>query len=72
MRDPALVEQTVASVLGVRAESGHSLSDLLAEYVREKHLLLILDNCEHGMEPAQLADLLLHNVPGLKILATSR
>ena len=73
LRDPALVEQTVASVLGVPGQPDRSLSDLLVEYVHEKHLLLILDNCEHVVEAcAQLADLLLRNAPGLRILATSR
>jgi predicted ATPase/class 3 adenylate cyclase len=73
LRDPTLVEQTVASVLGVHAEPDRLLSEILVEYVREKHLLLILDNCEHLLEAcAQLADLLLRNAPMMKILATSR
>jgi predicted ATPase/DNA-binding SARP family transcriptional activator len=73
LRDPAQVEQTVASVLAVRAVPERSLSDLLVEDVREKHLLLILDNCEHVVEVcAQLANLLLRNAPGIKIMATSR
>ena len=73
LRDPSHVEQTVASVLGVHEEPGCSLSDLLVEYVREKHLLLVLDNCEHVVKVcAQFADLLLLNAPGLKIFATSQ
>jgi len=73
LRDPALVEQTVASVLGIHERHDHSLSDLLMEYLQEKHLLLILDNCEHVVEAcAQLSNLLLRNASGLKILATSR
>jgi predicted ATPase/class 3 adenylate cyclase len=73
LRDPALVAQTVASVMGVREGPGGALSDLLGSYVQGKHLLLILDNCEHVVEAcAQLADLLLRRAPGLKILATSR
>ncbi len=41
--------------------------------MREKHLLLILDNCEHVVEAsAKVAGQLLRNAPGLQILATSR
>jgi predicted ATPase/class 3 adenylate cyclase len=73
LRDPALVEQTVASVLGVPRQPGKSLSEVLVEHVKDQHLLLILDNCEHVVEAcAQLANLLLRSTPGLKILATSR
>jgi predicted ATPase len=73
LRDPTLVEQTVATVIGVHEQPGCLLSDLLVEHVRDKHLLLILDNCEHVLEAcAQLANLLLRRTPGLKILATSR
>ncbi len=73
LRDPALVEQTVASVLEVREQPGRPLSELLVEELREKQVLLLLDNCEHVIDAcARLADLLLHSAPGLKILATSR
>jgi non-specific serine/threonine protein kinase len=67
------VEQTLTTVIGVHEQPGPSLSDQLVEYVRDKHLLLILDNCEHVVEAcAQLANLLLCSAPELKILATSR
>ncbi len=73
LRDPALVEQTLATVMGVHEQPGCLLSDQLVEYVRDKHVLLILDNCEHVLEAcAQLANLLLRSAPELKILATSR
>ena len=43
------------------------------EHVQRKHLLLILDNCEHVVEAcAQLAEFLLRKAPEVKILATSR
>jgi len=73
LSDPALVPQAVASVLGVREQLDRSLSDLLVDHLREKHLLLILDNCEHVVEAcAKLAGHLLQSAPKLKILATSR
>jgi predicted ATPase/class 3 adenylate cyclase len=73
LADVTLVAQTIASTLGVREQPGRTLLDVLADYVRAKNLLLILDNCEHLIEScAQLADTLLRAAPHLKILATSR
>jgi non-specific serine/threonine protein kinase len=71
--EPALVVQTVASVLGVREEPDRSLQASLASHLREKRLLLVLDNCEHLIAScAQLADALLRACPQLRILASSR
>ncbi len=73
LADPALILQTVASALGVRAQAGMPLGDIVADYLRSKNLLLIFDNCEHLVEAsAQLADELLHNAPQIKIIASSR
>jgi len=71
--DPALVPQKLASALGVREELGRTLAATLANHLREKSSLLVLDNCEHVVEAcAQLTETLLHTCPGLRILATSR
>lgn len=71
--DPALVPQSVATVFGVREEPGHPLTKTLADRLHSKSLLLILDNCEHLIEAcAQLAEMLLHACPNLKILTSSR
>jgi len=73
LADPTLVAQTMAATLGVREQPGRTLLDALTDYVRAKSMLLILDNCEHLIQPcAQLADSLLRAAPRLKILATSR
>jgi predicted ATPase len=73
LRDPGLAPQAVATVLAVRAEPDRSLSDLLADHLREKHLLLLLDNCEHLVDAcARLVERLLLGAPALRILATSR
>src|SRR5258708_30981627 len=70
---PALVPQSLARVLGVRDVPGRSLTDLLLDDLRHKHLLLLLDNCEHLIQAcADLADKLLSGCPRLTILATSR
>jgi class 3 adenylate cyclase/biopolymer transport protein ExbB/TolQ len=47
LADPALVLQTIASVLGVRAQSGMPLKNIVFDFLRAKNLLLIFDNCEH-------------------------
>ena len=73
LADPALVVQTVASTLGVREVAGRTLLDTLADSLRPKTLLLVLDNCEHLVSAcAHLAEGLLHACPNLRILATSR
>jgi predicted ATPase/DNA-binding SARP family transcriptional activator len=71
--DPTLVTPTVAATLGVREQPGRPLLEALLDYVRTKCLLLLLDNCEHLIEPcAQLADTLLRVAPSLTIVASSR
>jgi predicted ATPase/class 3 adenylate cyclase len=71
--DASLVPQAVASAWNVREQQGRSLSETLVDYSSTKHLLLILDNCEHVAEAcALLSDQLLLGAPNIKILATSR
>ena len=71
--DPDLVPQAVASVLNLSESTGHSLTEVIIEDLRELEILLVLDNCEHLLDAcARLAEVLLHACPGLVILATSR
>lgn len=73
LTDPALVTQAAAGVLGVTEEPGRGLAPTLADAVRAKRLLLILDNCEHVVNAAaHLTESLLLAAGGLKVLATSR
>ncbi|MBI3998935.1 MAG: tetratricopeptide repeat protein [Armatimonadetes bacterium] len=73
LSEPALVPQSVAAALRVREEPGRSMIDTLSDYLSLKHLLLVLDNCEHLVEAcARLAETLLRTCPRLRILATSR
>jgi predicted ATPase/DNA-binding CsgD family transcriptional regulator len=73
LRDPALVSHTVAAWLGLREQSGRPPMAVLAEYLAQRRLLLVLDNCEHLVDAvAVLADTLLRSCPQLRILATSR
>ena len=70
--DSERVVPTILSALGVREESGAPL-ERLEQSLRDKNLLLVLDNCEHQMEPcAQVAHALLRACQGVRVLATSR
>ncbi len=71
--DPALVPAAAAAVLRVREEPGRPLAATLADALRDRALLLVLDNCEHVVEAsAHLCDALLRADEGVTILATSR
>jgi len=70
--DAALVTSTIAQTLGVKEISGQSQAVSLKNWLRDKQLLLVLDNFEQVVAAApQVADLLAA-VPSLKIVVTSR
>ena len=65
--------QRVAATIGVREEPGVPLAQTLAEALRSRHMLLVLDTCEHQVSDcATLVQLLLARCPWLRIVATSR
>jgi predicted ATPase/DNA-binding CsgD family transcriptional regulator len=71
--DPEGIPGAMAAVLGVRADQNRSLRKALLDYLREKRLLLILDNCEHLIDGcAELADAILRTCPQVRLLASSR
>ena len=71
--DASLVPQAVASVLGVREETGGTVAQALARFVAGRRLLLVLDNCEHVVAAsADLVAQLLRAGTGLHVLASSR
>lgn len=73
LSDTSLVPQTVASTLKLPEQSTRPLPELLADYLRPKSLLLVLDNCEQVVNAcAHLAERLLQVCPRLRILATSQ
>lgn len=72
IRDSSLVVPTIAHVLDVPLQAGRSHLDTLKDYLRQKHLLLVLDNFEQVVAAAPfLADLLSVSAR-LKMLVTSR
>jgi predicted ATPase/class 3 adenylate cyclase len=73
IRDAAGVDDAVAAVFSVTARGGQSTRDALVEFLRNKELLLVLDNCEHLLVgAAALAAILERSCARLVILATSR
>lgn len=73
IKDPSLVPNVVAQVLGVHEEPGKPLLQTLCAHLKEHKVLIVLDNCEHLVSAcATLADALLRETPEVRILATSR
>jgi non-specific serine/threonine protein kinase len=73
LSDPRLVAESVAATLGVSAEAGEPLETSLVRALRDREILLVLDNCEHVVDAcAQLTADLLHGCINLRVLATSR
>ncbi|HYO48277.1 MAG TPA: tetratricopeptide repeat protein [Chloroflexia bacterium] len=72
IRDPGLVASTIARTLKIQEAPGQPLVERLKEALRDKHMLLLLDNFEHMIPGAPVLADLLASAPGLKVLATSR
>jgi predicted ATPase/class 3 adenylate cyclase len=70
--DPALVPSVIAQALLVREEVGRDILDTLADHLRTRHLLLVLDNSEQVIEAGMAIARLLDAAPRLAVLATSR
>jgi non-specific serine/threonine protein kinase len=73
LSEEVLVPKAVAETLGVLERPAEPLADTLADVLRVRQLLLVLDNCEHLLEAtALLVDKLLDSCPRLRILVTGR
>jgi predicted ATPase/DNA-binding CsgD family transcriptional regulator len=70
--DPDLVAATVAQALGIREASDQPVAERLASVLRDKELLLVLDNFEQVVEAAPQFASLLAACVGLRVLVTSR
>ncbi|MGH2600647.1 MAG: ATP-binding protein, partial [Dehalococcoidia bacterium] len=73
LADPELLPVTVAAALGLWTADERPVTELLVEHLAPRHLLLVLDNCEHLLGAcAVLVETLLRACPHLEILTTSR
>ena len=73
VRDPAFVANAVMAALDLRDQAATQPVALLRSYLRDKQLLLVVDNCEHLLEPAaHLVRELLSAAPGVRVITTTR
>ncbi|WP_231983687.1 LuxR C-terminal-related transcriptional regulator [Mycobacterium sp. E2733] len=71
--DPDVVPVTVARALGLPDQPGQAAVDVVRRFIRDRRMLMLLDNCEHLLDAsAGLITALLSGCPGLTLLATSR
>jgi len=70
--DPALVPMSIIQALNITLTTDIPLMQNLTSYLRNKQLLLVLDNFEHVVEAAAVVDEMLAAAPWLKVLVTSR
>lgn len=70
--DPTLVASVIAKAVGM-GQVTPMVDDPVTHWLKSKHLLLIVDNCEHVIDAvAALADAISHRCPNVKVLFTSR
>jgi predicted ATPase/class 3 adenylate cyclase/DNA-binding CsgD family transcriptional regulator len=73
LTDPDVVPVTVARALGLPDQPGQPTTDLLRRFIRDRQMLMLLDNCEHLLDAsAELINNLLASCPALTLLTTSR
>ncbi len=72
IREPARIVAAIANALGFQFYDPSEPVQQLTGYLREKRLLLLLDNFEHLMEGKQLIPVILEKAPGVSVLITSR
>jgi predicted ATPase/class 3 adenylate cyclase len=70
--DPTLVLPEVAAALRLREVPGRDPADTLFDHLRDKTLLLVLDNFEQILDAAADLTRLLNAAPGVKVMVTSR
>src|SRR5437773_5671244 len=71
--DPALVSDAVMAALGLRDQAASAPRAILLSYLRDKELLLVVDNCEHLLEAAgQVVTDMMKAAPGVRVIVTSR
>jgi predicted ATPase/class 3 adenylate cyclase/DNA-binding CsgD family transcriptional regulator len=71
--DPAVVPVTTARALGMPNQPGQQTMDVLLRFIRDRRMLILLDNCEHLLDSsAELIVALLAGCSSLTLLTTSR
>lgn len=72
LRQTSQAPGAIAAALGLREQPGQPLTEQICAHLREKRLLLVIDNCEHLPHVAAFIAELVAHCPHLAVLATSR
>jgi len=73
LRDQSAVPAAVGDALDVQQRANRTLTDSIVEMLASRHLLLVLDNCEHVLDTtSELVEQILSWCPNVRVLATSR
>ncbi len=73
LRDQGAVPAAVGDALDVQQRANRTLTDSIVEMLASRHLLLVLDNCEHVLDTtSELVEQILRWCPNVRVLATSR
>jgi non-specific serine/threonine protein kinase len=73
LADPSLLAHLVADELDLDDQTDRPVRDVLVEYVRDRDLLIVMDNCEHLVDAcADLVGTMLAAAPRLRVVCTSR
>ncbi|MGI8827271.1 MAG: ATP-binding protein [Chloroflexota bacterium] len=72
IRDPAFLASAVAEALGVQETGNRSMLDVVKEFLRDKQMVLVLDNFEQIVEGAGVVADILRACPGIRAIVTSR
>ena len=71
--DANLVWSRIALAIGLGLQPGSDIASMTLAFLRQRAVLLVLDNCEHVLDAvADAADVILEHAPQVKLLATSR
>lgn len=72
LENPAVVPSMIAGAMGIAVQTGDPLAVILG-HIRDRRYLLVLDNCEHVIEPAAaIVERIVDEAPNTRVLATSR
>ena len=73
VRDGTLVSNAVVAALDLRDQAATTPLQIVVSYLRDKQLLLVVDNCEHLLGPAaEVVAEVLRSAPNVRVITTSR
>lgn len=71
--DPELIQAAIGSALGVQPQADLTLVEAIVDWCTDRRVLLIIDNCEHVLNPVtEVIDAIVNGCPTATVIATSR